>query len=138
MSISATTFSWRAAFRIARLTLGLWPVLLFGQETNRTPDEVEVPFALVLGGQVIRGRIDAVYTDAGGVQVVDWKTGAARRANPLQLAVYRVAWAEIAGLDVADVDAVFYDVQRDEVIRPRGLLGRPQLERLVERLAGPR
>lgn len=109
-----------------------------GQYADRTPDEVEVPFALVLGGQVIRGRIDAVYTDAGGVQVVDWKTGAARRANPLQLAVYRVAWAEIAGLDVADVDAVFYDVQRDEVIRPRGLLGRPQLERLVERLAGPR
>ncbi|MCA1840708.1 MAG: ATP-dependent helicase [Actinobacteria bacterium] len=37
----------------------------------------ELPFVLKLGGQLIRGRIDAVYeTDAGGLEIVDFKTGA--------------------------------------------------------------
>ncbi|WP_040160356.1 ATP-dependent DNA helicase [Nigerium massiliense] len=102
-----------------------------GRFADRVPDEVEVPFALFLGGQVIRGRIDAVYSDGGRIEVVDWKTGAAHRANPLQLAVYRLAWAELAGLDPEQVGAVFYDVVHDRVIEPENLPGRAQLESLA-------
>ena len=47
---------------------------------GRTPAEVELPFDLVVDGLVLRGRCDAVFTDApdGVVDVVDWKTGPPR------------------------------------------------------------
>ena len=74
----------------------------------RTPIDVEVPFDMVLGGTVVRGRIDAVFADEdGGVTVVDWKTGdppdtpEALQQNAIQLAVYRLAWAAMRGVPVA-------------------------------------
>ena len=58
---------------------------------------VEPPFALVLAGQVVRGRIDAVYAEPTTARflLVDWKTNRAQTADPLQLAIYRLAWAEL-------------------------------------------
>ena len=42
----------------------------------RTPIDVEVPFDMMIGDTVVRGRIDAVFADSdGGFTVVDWKTG---------------------------------------------------------------
>ena len=56
------------------------------------PHAVEAPFALVLAGQVVRGRIDAVYAD-GRRRGCSWSsTGRPNRAetaDPLQLAIYR-------------------------------------------------
>ena len=101
------------------------------------PIAVEAPFTLVLGGRLVRGRIDAVFEAPDGrPQVVDWKTGDARRADPLQLACYRLAWAELNGLAVHEVDAVFYDLHTAEVVRPASLPDRPGLEALLERLPG--
>ena len=58
-----------------------------GPFAYRSKVEVEPPFALVLNGQVVRGRIDAVFAeDDGGVLIVDWKTNRAHTADPLQLA----------------------------------------------------
>src|SRR4029078_4372762 len=60
----------------------------------RTPVDVEVPFDMVIGGTVLRGRIDAFFEDADGAMVVDWKTGdapqtpEAERHVAVQLAVY--------------------------------------------------
>jgi len=97
------------------------------------PVAVEFPFTLTLSGRVIRGRIDAVFAGRDGFayQVVDWKTGDARRADPLQLACYRLAWAELHGLDVAEVDAVFFDLGRGNTVRPQMLPGRAELERMI-------
>ena len=71
---------------------------------DRSPEEVEVPFETVIGGLVLRGRIDAVFADAdGGWTVVDWKTGDPPRdpsAAAVQLAAYRLAWAELSGAPV--------------------------------------
>ncbi|HSP38443.1 MAG TPA: ATP-dependent DNA helicase, partial [Frankiaceae bacterium] len=70
---------------------------------DRQPLAVEVPFELVLGEHLVRGRIDAVYArPAGGYDVVDYKTGErpdgpAAAAAALQLACYRLAWSELAG-----------------------------------------
>ncbi len=65
---------------------------------DRVPHAVEAPFALVLAGQVVRGRIDAVYAEPdGGWLVIDWKTNRQQTADPLQLALYRLAWAELLG-----------------------------------------
>ena len=98
---------------------------------HRPPHEVEAPFALVLAGRVVRGRIDAVYDLGDGRwQVVDWKTGR-EPADPLQLAVYRVAWARRAGVPVRDVDAVFLQVRSGEVARP-DLPDETALVRLLE------
>jgi DNA helicase-2/ATP-dependent DNA helicase PcrA len=108
-----------------------------GPYATAVPLAVETPFTLVLGGRLVRGRIDAVFTAVDGrAQVVDWKTGDARRADPLQLACYRLAWAELNGLDVAEVDAVFYDLRAVEVVRPADLPNRAGLEALLVAVPG--
>jgi DNA helicase-2/ATP-dependent DNA helicase PcrA len=99
---------------------------------ERVPHAVEPPFALVLAGQVVRGRIDAVYAEpAGGWLVVDWKTNLRQTADPLQLAIYRVAWAELMGVPLEDVRAVFHYVRSGETVEPRELVDRRALERLL-------
>jgi DNA helicase-2/ATP-dependent DNA helicase PcrA len=104
---------------------------------TRTPYRVEAPFALVLAGQVVRGRIDAVYETDEGFLVVDWKTGSADSADPLQLAVYRVAWAELMGVGPESVQAAFYFVRSGQVVHHDDLPGRDALERLVSGAASP-
>ncbi|MCX6396494.1 MAG: ATP-dependent DNA helicase [Propionibacteriales bacterium] len=103
-----------------------------GPFADRAPYAVEAPFALVLGGQVVRGRIDAVYAEPDGSWlVVDWKTGSARGSDPLQLAVYRQAWADLVDAPVAQVRAVFHYVRTGETLEPEGLEDRAALESLV-------
>jgi DNA helicase-2/ATP-dependent DNA helicase PcrA len=102
---------------------------------RRTPYRVEAPFQLAVAGRVVRGRIDAVYRDVDGerttYEIVDWKTARTRDADPLQLAVYRLAWAEQRGVPVESVTAAFVYVRTGEVVRPEGLPGRAELERLL-------
>lgn len=103
---------------------------------QRTPYRVEEPFQLGIAGRVVRGRIDAVYrqSDAAGTttyEIVDWKTGRTRTADPLQLAIYRLAWAEQQGVPLEAVGAAFLYVRTGDVVRPEGLPGRDALERLL-------
>ncbi|GAA3501148.1 ATP-dependent DNA helicase [Streptomyces prasinosporus] len=104
---------------------------------HRTPYRVEAPFQLSIAGRVVRGRIDAVYKDGDGdaatYEIVDWKTGRARTADPLQLAVYRLAWAEQQGVPPESVGAAFLYVRTGEVVRPDALPDRAALERLLLR-----
>jgi len=82
-----------------------------GPFASRKPVAVEAPFSLILKDQVIRGRIDAVYAeqdDPDGYLVVDWKTGEPGKADELQLALYRLAWAELAGVEPSQVQACFH------------------------------
>ncbi|KUM92309.1 ATP-dependent DNA helicase [Streptomyces cellostaticus] len=102
---------------------------------HRTPYRVEAPFQLTLAGRVVRGRIDAVYKydDGHGAayEIVDWKTSRSRTADPLQLAVYRLAWAEQQGVPPESVTAAFVYVRSGEIVRPEGLPDRAALERLL-------
>ncbi|MGI5339915.1 PD-(D/E)XK nuclease family protein [Streptomyces sp. CA-181903] len=105
---------------------------------HRTPYRVEAPFRITLAGRVIRGRIDAVYRveeDADGTgaayEIVDWKTGREGTADPLQLAVYRLAWAERHGLPLSAVSAAFVHVRDGRVVRPAALPDRAALERIL-------
>jgi len=98
---------------------------------DRVPYAVEPPFALVLGGQVVRGRIDAVYETSTGFLVVDWKTNQRQSADPLQLAIYRVAWAELAGVPVERVEAAFFYVRTGVLDQPGDLPGRDELEAII-------
>jgi DNA helicase II / ATP-dependent DNA helicase PcrA len=116
-----------------------------GRFGGTVPYAIEAPFSIWIAGRLVRGRIDAVYQQpetAGsketGFQVVDWKTGRTDAAEPLQLAIYRLAWAEAHGLPVEQIDAIFYYVRSDEMVRPSALPDRRAIESIlsgqVERL----
>ncbi|CAL9456659.1 ATP-dependent DNA helicase Rep [Streptomyces sp. enrichment culture] len=102
---------------------------------HRTPYRVEAPFQFAIAGRVVRGRIDAVYQQGDGdgatYEIVDWKTSRTHSADPLQLAVYRLAWAEQQGVPLTSVTAAFLYVRTGEVVRPDGLPDRAALERLL-------
>ncbi|MCW2616493.1 MAG: UvrD/REP helicase [Frankiales bacterium] len=97
--------------------LALQEAFLATPYAARKPHQVEAPFDLPLAGRVVRGRIDAVYELGGGRwEVVDWKTGR-ESADPLQLAVYRLAWARLVGVEPSAVDAAFLYVATGQVVR---------------------
>ena len=104
----------------------------------RTPVDVEVPFEMAIGETVVRGRIDAVFADPdGGVTVVDWKTGEppsdpeSRRHAAVQLAVYRLAWAALAGCPPSQVRAAFHYVRCGRTVTPEELPGPTELAALL-------
>jgi DNA helicase-2/ATP-dependent DNA helicase PcrA len=106
---------------------------------SRIPVDVEVPFDMIIGSTVVRGRIDAVFADDdGGVTVVDWKTGdppltaEALQQNAVQLAVYRLAWAATAGVSPESVRAAFHYVRSGRTVEPATLPDAVELARLLE------
>jgi DNA helicase-2/ATP-dependent DNA helicase PcrA len=109
---------------------------------DRVPLRVEVPFATVVAGVVVRGRMDAVFAAESGTpaqyDVIDWKTGqrptgADATAAAVQLAAYRLAWAELAGVPVEAVTAGFHYVRDNATVRPADLL---DAQALVDLVAG--
>jgi len=109
-----------------------------GPFAERVPTAVEPPFALVLAGQVVRGRIDAVYAEPDGSWlVVDWKTNQRQTADPLQLAIYRLAWAELMGVPLAEVRAAFHYVRAGETVEISDLADRRRLEQILLRDGAP-
>ncbi|WP_410811833.1 ATP-dependent helicase [Micromonospora sp. 067-2] len=113
---------------------------LASEWADRVPVEVEVPFATVIAQVVVRGRMDAVFSRPGGrFDVVDWKTGAqpsgpAAEVAAVQLAVYRLAWAQLAGVPVDRVGAAFHYVRNGATVRPADLLDVTGLTALIARL----
>ncbi|HLK73676.1 MAG TPA: PD-(D/E)XK nuclease family protein, partial [Streptosporangiaceae bacterium] len=112
------------------------------QWAERWPRAVEVPFETLIGDRLIRGRIDAVFADdpEGGYDVVDWKTGRPpatpdeSHAVSVQLAAYRLAWATLAGVPVAQVRAAFHYVPADVTVRPADLLDETGLTALINQI----
>jgi len=108
----------------------------------RTPLDVEVPFDMMIGDTVVRGRIDAVFADPdGGFTVVDWKTGdppvdqETLQHNAIQLAIYRLAWTATHGVPASSVRAVFYYVANGRTVTPPSLPGLDELALLLRRAA---
>jgi DNA helicase-2/ATP-dependent DNA helicase PcrA len=108
------------------------------QWATRTPTDIEVPFDMVIGDRVVRGRIDAVFADTdGGFTVLDWKTGEppttqeALQHNAIQLAVYRLAWSLMQGVPVESVRAAFHYVRTGQTVAPADLPGADELALLV-------
>ena len=97
------------------------------------PVEVEIEIHLVLDGEIIVCKLDAVYLVDGRYRIVDWKTGKAPKdaadleSKQLQLALYRQAFAEWKQIDPGQIDAVFYYVSDDRVIRPERIYSRDEL-----------
>jgi DNA helicase-2/ATP-dependent DNA helicase PcrA len=101
-----------------------------------------VPFDMVIGEAsdvVVRGRIDAVFTDDdGGATVVDWKTGdppetrEAKQQAGVQLAVYRLAWAALQGRPASSVRAAFHYVRSGHTVMPENLPDADDLAALLD------
>lgn len=105
-----------------------------GPFAGREPVAIEAPFTLRLGGQQIVGRIDAVFPHSGadgtvGFEVVDWKTNRRADADPLQLAIYRLAWAELHDLPLDRVIGTFHYVRLGRSESFDDLPDRAELER---------
>lgn len=100
------------------------------------PGGIEVPFETVLGGVLLRGRIDAVYEADGTYEVVDWKTGKSKSGDDLaaaaiQLAMYRLAYSKLYGIPLAKISAAFHYIGSNETVRPADLLSEDQLISIV-------
>ncbi|GAA3943064.1 ATP-dependent DNA helicase AdnB [Actinomadura viridis] len=104
----------------------------------REPLDVEVPFETIIGDRLVRGRMDAVFRAGDGrYEVVDWKTGRPpsgeeARFVSVQLAAYRLAWAELAGVPVERVSAAFHYVRDNVTVRPADLLDAGGLTALLD------
>jgi DNA helicase-2/ATP-dependent DNA helicase PcrA len=99
-------------------------LFLSSEWAARRPEAIEIAIETTVDGMSIRGRIDAVFSRAGGgFTVVDWKTGAKPSgeravARALQLQMYRVAYARLRGLELDQVDAAFYYAGTGETVYP--------------------
>ena len=104
----------------------------------RKPIDVEREIHIVLAGVTVVCKIDAVFQhvdDQGEVRfdIVDWKTGRPPQDDDdyqlkqTQLALYRIAYARWAGVDPDCVDAAFYFVADDMVLRPDQLMTEAEL-----------
>ena len=89
----------------------------------------------MVAGVLVRGRIDAVYKSDDHFEVVDWKTGSKKlgESAAIQLAMYRLAWAKLAGVDVSKVSAAFHYVPTGITDRPTDLLSEKDLNDLLEK-----
>ncbi len=105
------------------------------------PVRVEAPFVVVVGGQMVRGRIDAVYERDGRTELVDFKTGSRPARGDAsartQLDLYGMAAVDTWGVEPgalrttycylradgpAEIDAVDWDAHA--LVAVRGRLGR--------------
>ena len=99
------------------------------------PEAIEIELHLPFAGRTVICRIDAVFKRGDRWQVVDWKTGRAPRdaaelrRRELQLALYRLAWADHAGVAPDDVDVAFFFVADERVIVPERVLSEAELLR---------
>ena len=105
---------------------------------KRIPVGVEIGFETLIAGVVVKGRIDAIYENSNGTfEVIDWKTGREKSGDELsqaaiQLAVYRLAYAKLHGLDISQVSAGFHYINENSTVRPADLFDESELIALVE------
>jgi len=86
-------------------------------EQETLPKFSEKEFKFKVGGDIIRGRFDAIFDDAGAVRIVDFKTSNIRRQDEAddrtkkssQLATYALAWREMTGKLPSEVSLYFVD-----------------------------
>jgi DNA helicase-2/ATP-dependent DNA helicase PcrA len=104
------------------------------------PIAVEQEIHQTIGPVSVVARIDAVFEDPlapGDHLVVDWKTGRPantaeeRRAREIQLAIYRLAWANLNNLPLERVSAAFHYVGTGLTVRPAKLATELELVQLI-------
>ena len=108
------------------------------QWATRKPVAVELEVNVPFGNSIIICKIDAIYEVEGSngqrFEIVDWKTGKAPKdaqdleLKQFQLALYRLAYARWSGVPAENIDALFYFVAEDKVVRPERIYSESELE----------
>ncbi|MDO4887346.1 MAG: ATP-dependent DNA helicase [Actinomycetaceae bacterium] len=90
------------------------------------PVAIEESLTVVIGGKIVRCKIDAVLDtsaapDLPDVTIVDWKTGRRPGADhiasrQLQLAIYRLAWARTHDVPVESIGSCFVYLRDGSVL----------------------
>lgn len=88
------------------------------------PMAVELPFEFALAETIVVCKLDAVFEQDGGYQIVDWKSGKAPSAEDLeersiQLALYRIGLAKLFKVGVEKISASFYFAKDNSVVSPK-------------------
>ncbi|MEY3029326.1 MAG: hypothetical protein RL198_723 [Actinomycetota bacterium] len=106
---------------------------------NGRPDLIEHEIEFVLGPFIVTCKLDAVFKNEFGYEIIDWKTGAAPSSDEdlarrsLQLAIYRLALSELTATPIERVSAGFFFLKTGQKLLPKGLEGRDQLEEKINR-----
>lgn len=84
---------------------------------------VELPIEFSIAGTVVVCKLDAVFEQAGGFLIVDWKSGKQPLGPDLatrsvQLALYRIGLARLLGVGLEKVSAAFYFAADNKDVRP--------------------
>lgn len=105
---------------------------------QRKPVAVELEVNVPFGNSIIICKIDAIYEVEGSqgtrFEIVDWKTGKAPKdaadleLKQFQLALYRMAYSRWSGVAPENIDAAFYFVAEDTVVRPERIYSESELE----------
>jgi DNA helicase-2/ATP-dependent DNA helicase PcrA len=114
-------------------------------ETSRwaglKPREVEVEIQVTIEQNTFICKIDAVFDVQPGdaelpgkkIEIVDWKTGkspadqAEEDERALQLALYRMAYAQQFSIAEEDIAVCLYYVGENKIVRPKNVLTRDEL-----------
>jgi len=104
---------------------------------NKKPLAIEWPFDISIQGRSLRGRIDAVFETANGVELVDWKTGQVGKSDDLQLAWYRYAWWKMMKTPLKNIATAFVYIPGMETFRPDSLIEPELLLQSVSKGATP-
>ena len=100
---------------------------------SMSPIALEQEIQLTIGDNTFICKMDAIYPDGDGVEIVDWKTNKPptekddlyRRS--LQLALYRLAYAEFNKMPIEKVKASFFFVGDNEIVSPELILGKAEI-----------
>ncbi|BDR54282.1 DNA helicase [Bombiscardovia apis] len=119
-----------------RLALSPW--------AQRKPEWVERPIVAAVAGQIVKGKLDAVF--AGGIEasdatkrftIVDWKTGHRpvsvhdRELKLAQLDLYRLLLSRKENIPLESIDACLYYVSEDDASQ-RLIPATPRSEQDIE------
>jgi DNA helicase-2/ATP-dependent DNA helicase PcrA len=105
---------------------------------NLKPDFVEQPIEIELAGLIVVCKIDAIFAEADGFLIVDWKSGSAPkseadlRSRAIQLALYRIAFAKWQGIGLERVSAAFFFAADGAEVRPERLMSEQELVVAIE------
>ena len=94
------------------------------------PLEVEWDFDIKIANRFIKGRIDAIFEIENKIFIIDWKTGKKENSDPLQLAIYRQAWANRFSTPIENISAAFVYLPSLEMIEPDYLPNLAEIEQL--------
>lgn len=101
---------------------------------NRKPIHVELPVQFVLGDLVVICKLDAVFQEEKGLQVVDWKTGSPQNLEKmrLQLSLYRLGLHKLTGERLDDITATLFFAKTGQTLSPENLYNESELLALIE------